>query len=190
MPPTARDLAGVPYRSIVTLLIRLLGARDELEEAFEWLARGRAAETSETRLAAAPHWDMNEVRLRAQRDEPGSWVAELAVVLERYRENQAAVGQIANHLIEMGLVRPVANPDNPRDIMLDSRILQLMLAEYGPRVTTASGRLGVSATRGEIWTPGSDAGGSGTSSGGLWTPGGAATSAGTGEKPKLIIPGR
>ena len=37
---------------------------------------------------------------------------------------------------------------------------------YGPKVTTASGYLGVSATRGEIWTPGSEAKGSA-----IWTPG-------------------
>jgi hypothetical protein len=63
-----------------------------------------------------------------------------------------------------------------------------LLAEYGPRVTTASGQLGVAATKGEIWTPSSQGGGS--SPGGIWTPGSTPPSSGGGDKPKLIIPGR
>ena len=74
----------------------------------------------------------------------------------------------------------------PTDMMLDSRRLQAVLMEYGPKVTTASGGLGVSAAKGEIWTPSGPAGGG--SGGGLWTPGGAAAPGG--EKAKLIIPGR
>jgi hypothetical protein len=67
------------------------------------------------------------------------------------------------------------------------------MAAYGPRVTTASGELGVAASSGGIWTPGSAAGGSGA----IWTHGsgvpptaGAAPSPPGGDKPKLIIPGR
>ena len=81
------------------------------------------------------------------------------------------------------------NPDRPDDFLIDSRPLQALLAEYGPRVTTASGGLGVSATRGEVWTPGGQSGGGG---GAIWTPGSqAAPSSSSGEeKPRLIIPGR
>ncbi len=63
----------------------------------------------------------------------------------------------------------------------------MLMSEYGPRVTTASGQLGVSATKGGIWTPESERGGQ---SGGLWTPGAAGSQPGGPEKPKLIIPGR
>ena len=91
------------------------------------------------------------------------------------------------NLIDMGLLEMVPNPDRPSEIMLDSRPLQALLAEYGPRVTTASGRLGVSATKPEIWTPRATAGGSG---GGIWTPGSPRRKRSAGGGKELIIPGR
>ena len=110
------------------------------------------------------------------------------MVLERHATDPTANQIILMNLIEMGLMRMGPNPDNPDDILLDSRPLQSVLAEYGPRVTTASGRLGVSATKNELWTPGGPSAGGG---GALWTPGsdaGAASPAGG--KSKLILPGR
>ena len=54
-------------------------------------------------------------------------------------------------LIDMGLIRVVpGSSDRPEDMMMDTRPLQALMAEYGPRVTTASGHLGVEATKGEI----------------------------------------
>ena len=184
-PPHERT--SVEARSRVTLLIDLLLSRRNLVEAAEWLERARAAESDATRALAAPHWDMTEIRLRLQTEEPDVWVPELVLVLDRYRGDKNAAAVTLRHLIDLGFVQVVANPDKPSDLMLDSRILQMLLAEYGPRVTTASGELGISATRGEIWTPNAGAGGG--AKGGLWTPGGS-TAASTAEKAKLIIPGR
>ncbi len=130
---------------------------------------------------------MIEVRLKARSERPEVWVPELAIVLERYGQDPNANQVILMNLVELGLVRISPNPDNPEDILLDSRPLQAVLAEYGPRVTTASGRLGVSATKPDLWTPGGPASGSG---GGLWTPGSGTGNQPPGEKPKLIIPGR
>ena len=95
---------------------------------------------------------------------------------------------ILKTLLDLGLISVAPNPDRPDDFLIDSRPLQALLAEYGPRVTTASGGLGVSATRGEVWTPGGPSGGGGA----IWTPGSqAAPSSPSGEeKPRLIIPGR
>jgi hypothetical protein len=62
--------------------------------------------------------------------------------------------------------------------------LQQLIARYGPRVQTASGEVGVSATRGGIWTPGAPQGG-----GGVWTPG-SGQGAPAAEKPRLILPGQ
>ncbi len=108
--------------------------------------------------------------------------------MERYRDNAAASQTLMLSLLEMGLLRMVPNPDNPQELMIDPRPLQALLAEYGPRVTTATGELGISATKGGIWTPES-AGGS--SPGGIWTPGAASSAPPSGaDKPKLIIPGR
>jgi hypothetical protein len=133
---------------------------------------------------------MIEIKLRARLEPPEKWVPELAVVLNRYREDKVANEAVVMSLIDMGLLRLVAPADRPDQIAVDSRPLQALLAEYGPRVTTATGEPGVAASRGTIWTPGGSTGG-----GGIWTPGSAAAPApGAGsagaEKPKLIIPGR
>jgi hypothetical protein len=114
-------------------------------------------------------------------------VPELAAVLERYGENSEASTLILATLVDLGLIRMAPDPDQRGEVLLDSRPLQAMLARYGPRVTTASGRLGVSATKPEIWTPGAASGGG---SPGIWTPGaGSSTPPQTGGG-KLIVPGR
>ncbi len=100
---------------------------------------------------------MLEVRLQARIERPEAWVPELAIVLERYAQEPNANQVILMNLVEMGLVQVQPNPDNPDDVLLDSRPLQAVMAEFGPRVTTASGRLGVSATKPDLWTPGGPA---------------------------------
>jgi hypothetical protein len=73
-------------------------------------------------------------------------------------------------------------------MVLDTRVLEHYLSQYGPRVTTASGELGVAASRGEIWTPESAAGGGGGAP--IWTPGSPAPpTAGGGGKPSIIVTG-
>ncbi len=156
-----------------------------------WMAAGRQADRSAHKTHNEPIWDIIEVRYQARMDPPEVWVPQLAIVLERYSRDSSANQVILSNLVEMGLVDMAPNPDNPNDILLDSRPLQMILAQFGPRVTTASGRLGVSATKPELWTPGGAATGSGGD--GFWTPGSGAASPGTappGDKPKLILPGR
>ena len=99
------------------------------------------------------------------------------------RGNEQASRIVTTRLIDMGLVRLFTQPDRPGELMLDSRVLQQVLSLYGPKVTTSSGYLGVSATRGEIWTPQSSAKGSP-----VWTPGSGRGAAKSGEK-RLILPG-
>ncbi len=182
-----KEQGGISSLALFADLASLSANAARLPEAFEWINKGRQADTPASKPTNAPIWDMLEVRFKAQSEAPESWVPELAIVLERYRENQSASQAILLNLVEMGLVRMQPNPDRPDDLLLDSRPMQALLARYGPKVTTASGRLGVSATKGEIWTPGSQASGAG--GGGLWTPGSPQGSP-PGEKPKLIIPGR
>lgn len=163
-------------------------ARDRQAEALEWIRKGRQADPAHLRATNAPTWDMVEIRIKARTERPETWVPELAVVLERYTRDPGANRAIMVNLLEMGLVQAAPNPDQPDDILIDSRPLRMLLAEYGPRVTTASGGLGLSATKGEIWTPSSPTGGGGA----LWTPGSGAEGSPQGgeDKPKLIIPGR
>ena len=188
--PEAMERLGVESISVYTDLATIASTQDRTDEAFEWIRRGRQADPASKRIRNAPSWDIFEVRLRARTEPPETWVPEVAVVLERYRQDQSATQVIMMNLIDMGLIQMVSSPDRPGEVLLDSRPLQALLAEYGPRVTTASGRLGVSAAKPEIWTPGgSSAGGSG----GLYIPGSGAPAAPPsqgGGPSKLIVPGR
>ncbi len=187
--PAAWEPSQLDPMSIHSDLAMIAAGHDRMSEAFDWIRRGRQADPTPARARNAAFWDMLEIRLKAMSESPEVWVPDLAVVMDRYRDDQAANQAIMLNLLEMGLVQMVRHPDDPEQILLDSRTLQALMASYGPRVTTASGELGVAATRGGIWTPGSGATGAG-GSGGLWTPGSGAPGAPSGDKPKLIIPGR
>lgn len=184
--PELLDRSGIgrfpPYSDLALLSL----VRDGREAGFRWLEQGRQGDPN-ARGASAVLWDMLDVRLRSLSEPPETWVPHLAVVLERHREGEASMPYVLSHLVDMGLVRMIPHPDQPGQILLDSRPLQSVLAEYGPRITTAAGTLGVSASQGGIWTP--DAAAGSTSSGGIWTPG-APREPGGGDKPKIIIPGR
>ncbi|WP_435015556.1 SEC-C domain-containing protein [Tundrisphaera sp. TA3] len=188
--PALFESGAIDTVTVYSDLASVAAGRGRREESLEWLERGRQADSPARRGPNAPLWDMIGVRLMARSEPPETWVPELAVVLERHASDPSSNQIILMNLIEMGLMRVGPNPDNPDDILLDSRPLQSVLAEYGPRVTTASGRLGVSAAKNELWTPGGPAAGGG-GGGGLWTPGSdAGASNPAGGKSKLIIPGR
>ncbi len=89
-------------------------------------------------------------------------------------------------LIKLGLVQVAPDPNREGYMVLDTRILSYYLNTFGPRVTTATGELGVASARNEIWTPGSERAASGSA---LWTPGSATPAASGGGKSKLIVPG-
>jgi tetratricopeptide (TPR) repeat protein len=188
--PSATTMARIEPMLLHSDMVASAAALGQIAEAFDWVRRGREADPMSARASNAPFWDMLEIRLKTRSEPPETWVPALAVVIERHKNDAAGNERVLLDLVEMGLVRLVAHPERPEEVAIDTRVLQALMAEYGPRVTTASGQLGVSAARGEIWTPGSSAGGGG---GGIWTPGsGAAASAPApgGEKPRLIIPGR
>ena len=111
------------------------------------------------RSANALAWEMIDLQSQMVLDGPEVWVPSLAVILERYRGNQEATSAVILRLINLGLVQVVQDPNRPDQMVLDTRTLDHYLTEYGPRVTTAGGQLGVAATRGEIWTPDSAGGG-------------------------------
>ncbi|ODU01142.1 MAG: hypothetical protein ABS79_02170, partial [Planctomycetes bacterium SCN 63-9] len=171
--------------------LALSAARDlKRDEAMEWIRRGRAEESGANRKLFAPVWELHELQVRMMFDQPEDWVPDLAVILERYQDNETASQIINSRLVNLGLLRVVSDPDRPGETAIDPRPLQYLLRKFGPRVTTSSGYLGVSATKGEIWTPDS---GSGSGSGGstLWTPG-SDTAAGApagADRPRLILPG-
>ena len=188
----AHEIVGRPHLSTSSKLDkRTLYADLTLESteqrdragAMEWVRRGRAAQDLARHPDDTAFWDMIEVQTRASFDPLDDWVPELAMILERYRAHEQASMTVTARLLQLGLVQLVAPPDRPGEVMLDTRVLQQLLSLYGPKVTTASGYLGVSATRGEIWAPQSAAQGSA-----IWTPGPDRQAAKSGEK-RLILPG-
>lgn len=181
--PEAMERLEIEPLAVFSDLATTAAMSGEGKEAADWIRRGRQADPAAKRARNAPQWDMLELRLRAQTEEPEHWVGELAVILDCYRDDQQATQVIVMNLIDMGLIEMVASPDRPGETFLDTRALQMLLSEYGPRVTTAAGRLGVSATRPEIWTPGAATG----SSGGIWTPGSSPGPAPQGGHDKKII---
>jgi hypothetical protein len=187
--PAARERGGINMMMIHADLASIEAEDGRIDKALEWIARGRQADSPAERARNAVVWDLQEIRLRARAEAPESWVPDLAVLLERYEGDPEGVQALLLGLTELGLVQLLPNPDQPGEIMVDTRPLQALLDRYGPRVKTASGRLGVSATKGGLWTPG----GPSTSAGGgaaIWTPGSeSAPPAAGGEKPRLIIPG-
>ncbi len=154
-----------------------------------WLNRGRDSDPPDRRAANAIAWDLLGIHLQMIFDEPAVWVPNLAVVIERGRGSQEATGLIFTRLIELGLVKLVPDPYHHDQMAVNTRLLEHYLNHYGPRVTTPTGELGVAASRGAIWTPGSAAaGGGGGGKGSIWTPG--TSPPPSGEKRKMIIPGQ
>ncbi len=162
--------------------------RSDRAEAMSWLARGLESEPPLKRSAHALGWEMIDLQVQMVLDGPEVWVPSLAVILERYRGNQEATSAVFLRLINLGLVQVVQDPNHPDQMALDTRTLEYYLNQFGPRVTTASGQLGVAATRGEIWTP--DAGGGGGGGSPIWTPGTAPPPGGGGGKQSIIVTGQ
>lgn len=179
--------AGVDRVMLFSDLANLALGRGQAEDARALTTKGREGDRPERRAHNAPRWDMLDVRLRARTERPEDWVPQLAIVLDRYRENPEANESLLTNLLDMGLIRLQPSPDRPEGLYLDSRPLQALLSRYGPKITTAAGGLGISATQGGIWTPEKEAASQG--GGGIWTPGSANPPAAPGDKPKLIITG-
>lgn len=158
------------------------------EDAFGWIARGRSTDRDAGTPEHAVRWDCIELRLRSLLEPPTAWVPFLAAVLDRYGKGSEHNNTLLSALVSMGLIRILPHPEREDDVQMDTRPLQMVLEQYGPKITSAGGELGVSVTGGKVWSPEQEARGSG---GGVWTPGQSSSSEPPGEsKSKLIIPGR
>jgi hypothetical protein len=182
--PTVRDREEIDRFVLYSNLALQAMAQSERARALDWAHQGRAAEPLERRAASAPHWDMLEIQIKSHFDQLQDWVPDLAVVLEKHRLNEEAKMFLTARLIDMGLVLVVPAPDRPNDFHLDTRPLYQLMSTYGPRVSTSAGFLGVSATKGEIWTP--ETSHKETT---IWTPGSDVGSPSGGEKSRIILPG-
>ena len=141
-------------------------SQQDLAKALDLLAEGRKYDTEPNIDLKDITWSLAELRARAMLSEPTQWVPYLAIILDRKRPSQNA-DQITQTMI-MGLID-------------------------GPKIKTASGELGVSASKGGIWTPGQSAAAP-AGGGKIWTPGQSGGSnppqAGGESGPKLFVPGR
>ena len=116
--------------------------RNDRDKAAYWLERGRDSEPPRKRSANQIAWEMIALQIQMVLDGPEVWVKSLAVILERYRGNQEATSAVFLRLINLGLVQVVSDPNRPDQMALDTRTLEYYLDQFGPRVTTASGRTG------------------------------------------------
>ena len=182
-----REVPGVRF-TVFADLVNLALAQGQPEAVLSLIERGRNEEPASHRSANAVNWDILELRNRSVTQTPEEWVPFMATILDRYRDNRDASSTLLTVLIQMRLVQAVPSPEKPGEMYLDTRNLQAVIARYGPRITTATGELGVSATKGPLWTPESEAGKS--QGGGIWTPGSAKPQPAPGEKPRIIVPGR
>ncbi len=157
----------------------------ERAQAEQWLTKGRQSESPQKRSAHSLLWDLLGLHVKMLLDPPDVWVPVLAVILERCRGNQEATSAVLLRLVNLGLVQAVVDPKRPDQLLVDTRTLEQYLKRYGPRVTTATGELGVAASQGEIWTPETAA-----TSSPIWTPGSPNAPARAAEKSKLILPGQ
>jgi tetratricopeptide (TPR) repeat protein len=160
--------------------------RGDRAAAEEWIRRGRQVES----LKPAPRtleWELTELQASTMLDGPETWVPTVVALLDRYRSNQDATAAVLYRLMRMGLVRPVVDPKRPDQVLLDMGLLDQLIAQYGPRITTAAGDLGAAAGRSAIWTPESARGGAA-----IWTPGSEAAPAPRAgqEQSRLILPGQ
>jgi tetratricopeptide (TPR) repeat protein len=156
-------------------------------KAEDWVRRGRESHAPSARAAHALAWELLEVQILLLTDKPEVWVPRLAILLERYKSSQEATSAIFMRLVDLGLVRVVVDPDRPEQVGLDTRVLEYYLNRFGPRVTTATGELGVAAAGGEIWTPGS--GTPNRDKPALWLPGSGNAPAPEG-KSRVLLPGQ
>jgi tetratricopeptide (TPR) repeat protein len=174
-----------PYRDLATVA----SLDEDHAQAHAWIHQGREADP-DARGIHAVEWDLAQLDLLMAHEPPENWVPVLAGILELYRGKTDATSTILSTLLGLGLVQARPDPANPRRILIDTQLLENLVAQYGPRITTADGTLGISATRGGIWTPEAERAGAGqTSGGGIWTPGSGPAPT-PGDKPRIILPGQ
>lgn len=192
--PVENEEDGKSRLRVYVELAAIAAGRNDLAKALELYAEGRKADTFTPAEVADVRWSMAAIRTKSRLMEPEKWVPELAVLLDQKRagrESEAVTQMMIMSLVEMGLIQVHRDPKQPAQAMLDTRLLEAVLQKYGPKITTASGELGVSAAKPQIWTPGQPGGPQGGAAGGkIWTPGGAPPKQGGDSGSKLFVPGR
>jgi tetratricopeptide (TPR) repeat protein len=155
-------------------------SRKDRADTQELIRRGRQAEALRPTRRSL-EWELIEFQASTLLDTPEVWVPTIAAILARYRDNKDATTAVLYRLTRIGLVQPVVDPKRPGEILLDTSLLEQLIAHYGPRIATAAG------DRGGLWTPEAARGGSA-----IWTPGSENAPAGAAdqERPKLILPGQ
>ena len=96
---------------------------------------GSAAAARPSRSKPTPRtldWELTELQVSTILDGPEVWVPTIVVLLERYRGNQDATSAVLYRLVQMGLVQPVVDPNRPGQVLLDTGILDRLIAAVRP----------------------------------------------------------
>ncbi len=183
--PTLLAKAEIEPIALYGDLARHAAARHDRADAESWLARGREADPPAQRSAHALAWNMVGLELDMMLDPPDAWVPKLGGLLEKHCVDREATLAVFTRLAQLGLVHLRQDPNNPDQAILDTRFLESLLAQYGPRVVVAGAEpgSGAAAGQGQIWTPGSAA-----KPGAVWTPGAAANTGSGRQTAGIILP--
>ena len=137
--------------------------RNDRAEASEWIRRGRQAES----LRATPRtlvWELADLQVSTLSTGPRSGSPPSPSCSSAITATRTPPTPCSTAWWRWGWSGPWSIPKRPDQVLLDMGILDQLIAQYGPRVTTAAGDRGAAAER--IWTPDSARGGAA-----IWTPG-------------------
>ena len=107
-------------------------------------------------------WDILEWQVLAHFDAPSVWGPKLAELMQASAGDQNATSQLMMVLIRVGLVGLAPHPTIPDRMLMDTRMLEMILQQYGSGRPGAIDLTPVGGAPGKIWTPGSQAGPAGS----------------------------
>jgi hypothetical protein len=159
-------------------LDKSLGNREGAER---WLAEARRFDERSGRPPRL-FWDITEWNLSFVFDPISDWGPGLAQLYRRCESDPAAARELYLTLVQVGILRMVQDPSDPKKVMLDTRMLEQIVTRYAGSTSKVLDLSPVGGQPGKIWLPGDTL----PSTSGIAT---AASEAGSKPRSKLVIPG-
>ncbi len=169
--------------TVFRVLIDFACMRADRASAAEWLGKARAFDTEAGLQPPRPTWNIVEWQIAFQFDRMADWAPRLAALLQRYSKDKETSTELMSLLMRFGLVRMLPHPSDPNRAVLDTRLVDQILA-YSARQPGSVDLTPVADGQGSgIWTPASE---SPAGSSPIILPGQEAPS---GQRAKIVIPG-